>query len=142
CTFKVRLIYAIVGICFGIMAGTCYGIMFQNVSATSMAFVSSIFAATSFYIHLAYKKKWMNNWTDSKWKSLFYINLILFIIATAGMAACCILAGINHQGFTYDDLMGENLWMTAVWCFITAKWTGMSAYYARWYLAKVKAASL
>ncbi|GMT33455.1 hypothetical protein PFISCL1PPCAC_24752, partial [Pristionchus fissidentatus] len=139
CTLKVKIAFTILGISAGVMAGSWFAIGFHNISTSIMAFASAFFAALSLYMHWAYKKNWMIEWTDRRFKTIFYINVILFIFASAGMVVCMVIAGINHQGITYDELMGENLWMTSVWCFMTAKWTGMSAFYARSYNREVMA---
>ncbi|KAF8384042.1 hrg-1 [Pristionchus pacificus] len=139
CTPKVKMIIAAIGISAGLMAGTWFAIGYHNISTTIMAYASAFFASLSFYMHWAYKKNWMTTWKDSSLKTIFYITVILCIFSTVGMVVCMIVAGINHQGLTHDELMGENLWMTAVWCFMTAKWTGMTAYYARFYSREVMA---
>ncbi|GMR32549.1 hypothetical protein PMAYCL1PPCAC_02744, partial [Pristionchus mayeri] len=139
CTIKTKIFFAILGISAGLMAGSWFAIGYHNISTAIMAFTSAFFASLSLYMHWAYKKNWMVSWSESSFNAIFYINVILFIFSSAGMVVCMVIAGINHQGLTHDELMGENLWMTAVWCFMTAKWTGMSAYYARSYSSHLMA---
>ncbi|GMR59919.1 hypothetical protein PMAYCL1PPCAC_30114, partial [Pristionchus mayeri] len=133
CTPKVKIVYGSIGAVFGITAGIFYAIVFHNVSASTIAIISAVFALLYVYMHWAYKKNLIRTWPDAKIKSIFWINLLIFIVASVGMIACLVIAGINHQGLTYDDLHGENLWMTSGWCFITAKWSGMNSFYARSY---------
>ncbi|KAF8383637.1 hypothetical protein PRIPAC_72779 [Pristionchus pacificus] len=140
CTPKIKMIYMCCGVAFGVCAGAWYGIIFHMISATTVAFFSSIFAGIGVYIHVSSMKKWMITWSEAKFKMMFWINLIPFVLCCAGIIGSCVYAGIDHEGLTIDDLKDqENWWMTACWFFIAAKWSGMSAYYIRGYSAAIKA---
>uniref|UniRef100_A0A1I7SHX3 DUF418 domain-containing protein n=1 Tax=Bursaphelenchus xylophilus TaxID=6326 RepID=A0A1I7SHX3_BURXY len=71
---KVRLILAGIGIFCGILAGTCFWIMYGNVSATTLAYFSSVCAAFAFYTHWAYHKQWMLQWSSGKIKASIIIS--------------------------------------------------------------------
>lgn len=60
-------------------------------------------------------------------------DAIMCAAALTGMVGCLIAAGVKGQSISGDDLKGENLWMTAVWCWMTSKWTMMMAIYGRRY---------
>ncbi|CAD5225124.1 unnamed protein product [Bursaphelenchus xylophilus] len=130
---KVRLILAGIGIFCGILAGTCFWIMYGNVSATTLAYFSSVCAAFAFYTHWAYHKQWMLQWSSGKIKASIIINTILCVLALCGMIASLVIAGVKGQTIDHEGLQGENLWITAVWFWMTFKWTMMSAIYTRKY---------
>ncbi|CAJ0917045.1 unnamed protein product, partial [Mesorhabditis belari] len=137
CSVNVLLVISIIGISAGVMAGLMFGGEYHNWSTCTMAFISAIFASYVSYLHLAYKKNWMVTWEPAKYKLGFWIGLLVFIASFLGMIGCLIAAGIKKQGLTHDELMGENLWMTAVWCFMTAKWSSQTAVFSRRYSSAV-----
>lgn len=53
------------------------------------------------------------------------------------MVISLVIAGLKHQTLTHDGLMNTNWWIVAVWCWMTFKWTMMSAIYTRKYAKKV-----
>uniref|UniRef100_A0A914RSS5 Helicase ATP-binding domain-containing protein n=1 Tax=Parascaris equorum TaxID=6256 RepID=A0A914RSS5_PAREQ len=70
----------------------------------------------------------------------YHVSCICFVrcvtwcvLALAGMVICLTLAGVWRQSITHEGLMHENLWMTAVWCWMNSKWSMMSALYIRRY---------
>ncbi|TKR62831.1 hypothetical protein L596_026742 [Steinernema carpocapsae] len=137
CGMKIRIAWSILGISAGIMAGAVFAYRYHNISTTCMAFFSSLCATFLTYLHFAYHRGWATNWTPSKFKSIVVINATLCILALCGMIICLVIAGIKHQTLTNKGLQGENLWMTAVWCWMTFKWTMMSAVYGRKYASNV-----
>ncbi|KAK0426631.1 hypothetical protein QR680_009816 [Steinernema hermaphroditum] len=137
CGMKIRIAWAILGISAGIMAGSVFAARYHNWSTTAMAFFSSVCATYLTYLHFAYHRGWASNWMPSKFRAIVVINTTLCILAFCGMVACLIIAGVRHQTITAEGLQGENLWMTAVWCWMTFKWTMMSAVYARKYASNV-----
>uniref|UniRef100_A0A1I7RUH4 Ammonium_transp domain-containing protein n=1 Tax=Bursaphelenchus xylophilus TaxID=6326 RepID=A0A1I7RUH4_BURXY len=65
-------------------------------------------------------------------KTLFS-DTILCVLALCGMIASLVIAGVKGQTIDHEGLQGENLWITAVWFWMTFKWTMMSAIYTRKY---------
>ncbi|WKY15584.1 hypothetical protein Q1695_000788 [Nippostrongylus brasiliensis] len=133
CNIKVNIAIAILGISAGVMAGLCFAIQYQNWSATIMAFISGIAAAVLLHLHLAYLKGWMVDWPNARFVCLIWAGWVFFIIGLIGLTACLIDAGVRHQTLTEQGLKGENLWITAVWFFMMAKWTSLIALFARRY---------
>uniref|UniRef100_A0A915DU48 Heme transporter hrg1-A n=1 Tax=Ditylenchus dipsaci TaxID=166011 RepID=A0A915DU48_9BILA len=137
CSMKIRFIWAALGISAGLTAGISFAIMYQNYLATAIAFFSSVCASYLFYIHLAYFKSWMFDWTETRNKMIVLINTVICLIGLAGMIVSLVLAYLWGQGLTRDQLMGTNLWIVAVWCWMTFKWSMASAIYARQYSRKI-----
>lgn len=68
---------------------------------------------------------------------LSFQGLLVWIAALAGMVVCLVIAGVKGQNLTKEDLMHENLWITAVWCWMTFKWSMMIWWYSRIYSREV-----
>uniref|UniRef100_A0A0R3RYS0 7TM_GPCR_Srx domain-containing protein n=1 Tax=Elaeophora elaphi TaxID=1147741 RepID=A0A0R3RYS0_9BILA len=164
---KIRLLWPVIGIVCGIMAGLCFAIiyqpmgficdsaatlinmhennsymLFQNWSATVMAFMSSISALNLLLIHQKHIKGTLAMLSEVKIKFIFVINCILCVLCLAGVIVCLALAAIWHQNLTYKGLMNENLWITAVWFFMTFKWSMLSIWYIHRYSTQNVAAEL
>lgn len=133
CNIKVSIAIAILGISAGLLAGLCFAVQYQNWPATTMAFISAVAACALFYVHLAHYKRWNLDWSHSRFICFVWAGWTLFAIGMTGMTACLINAGVRHQTLTEEGLKGANLWITAVWFFMLAKWTSLIAVYARRY---------
>ncbi|GMR46898.1 hypothetical protein PMAYCL1PPCAC_17093, partial [Pristionchus mayeri] len=110
------------------------------VSASILACFSALLAALYSYINWAFKKTKLFTWSDAKIKWIFVTNLTITLIALAGMIACLVIAGVDHKKMKYSDLIGENLWITAILCFVTANWAGIISYQIRsycWWVFKI-----
>jgi len=133
CNINVRIAWAIIGISAGIMAGLVFAVQYHNISTTTLAFISSIFATLLTLFHFWYKKGKLAYWSKSKFAVVGYTCLLVWIAALAGMVVCMVVAGVKGQNITHEGLQGENLWMTAVWCWMTFKWSMMIWWYSRIY---------
>ncbi|KAI1731206.1 heme-transporter, endosomal/lysosomal, heme-responsive domain-containing protein [Ditylenchus destructor] len=142
CSMKIRFIWAALGISAGLTAGTMFAFMYQNWMATSIAFFSSLCATYLYYIHYAYYKSWMFDWSHRKLTLIVVINTVLCLIGLAGCIVAIILAIIRGETITHEGLMGNNLWIVSVWCWMTFKWTMASAIYARQYSRKIAEQSI
>lgn len=64
-------------------------------------------------------------------------DCILSVLCFVGVIVCLTLAAIWHQGLSHKDLKKENLWITAVWFFMTFKWFIFSVWYIHHYTSRV-----
>jgi len=131
---KIKIIWAILGVIAGLTASPTFFHMYQNYLAASLAVFSSFCAGYLVYTHWAYHKKWIIDWSTTRVKAVIAINAIICILGYSGMIVCLVVAGIRHQGILDK---GNNLWIAAVWCWMTGKWTMMSAIYTRRYVQNV-----
>ncbi|GMR38988.1 hypothetical protein PMAYCL1PPCAC_09183, partial [Pristionchus mayeri] len=98
--------------------------------------ISSLYS----YINWAFKKTKLLTRSDGKIEWIFMINLTITLLALIGMVACLLIAGVDHQKMSYADLIGENLWITAILCLVTANWAGIISYQIRsycWWVYKI-----
>ncbi|VDK76728.1 unnamed protein product [Litomosoides sigmodontis] len=133
---KVRLFWPMIGILSGIMAGLSFTIIYHNWSAAVMAFISSISAVNLLLIHRRHIMGTMLMLSESKVKFIFAINCILSILCFVGVIVCLTLAATWHQSLSPKDLKKENLWITAVWFFMTFKWFILSVWYIHRYTSQ------
>ncbi|CAB3410235.1 unnamed protein product [Caenorhabditis bovis] len=122
-SLKVQIWIAWLGVSAGIMAGTVFAIQFQNWPAVFMAYVSSAVATMVLHLHMAYKKTQMAGWSMTKLKCISTVGATLSIISFIAMIYCLVTAGVEGQTITPEGLKGPNLWITAVWFFMTFKWS-------------------
>ncbi|KAE9553301.1 hypothetical protein FO519_003467 [Halicephalobus sp. NKZ332] len=115
------------------MAGAVFAAQYGNYVAAILAFFSSVCAGFLLYLHISYYKKWFHEWSPQKITVVIVVNWILCALGITGMVICLVVAGIRHQSLSKEDLKGTNLWICAVWCWMTFKWTMMSAIYTRKY---------
>uniref|UniRef100_A0A914VB01 Uncharacterized protein n=1 Tax=Plectus sambesii TaxID=2011161 RepID=A0A914VB01_9BILA len=133
CSIRVRIIWAIIGISAGIMAGAVFGVQYHNYSATTLAFISSIFATLLMLLHIWYSKGKLSYWSKAKFSFVTISCLLVWIAALVGMVVCLVVAGVKGQNLTHEGLQHENFWITAVWCWMTFKWSMMIWWYSRIY---------
>lgn len=72
CSIRVRIAWAIIGISAGIMAGAVFGFRYHNISATTLAFISSIFATLLMLFHIWYHKGKLSYWSKAKFNFVGY----------------------------------------------------------------------
>ncbi|KAI6192187.1 Heme transporter HRG family-containing protein [Aphelenchoides bicaudatus] len=131
---RIKMIWAVVGILAGLTASPTFYHGYQNYAAASLAIFSSVCAAYLFYTHLAYHKQWFVNWSTTRVRVAVVLNALICVFAFIGMVVCLTVAGIRRQGILDK---GNNLWIAAVWCWMTWKWSMMSAIYTRRYAQNV-----
>uniref|UniRef100_A0A8R1E1B1 Heme transporter hrg-1 n=2 Tax=Caenorhabditis japonica TaxID=281687 RepID=A0A8R1E1B1_CAEJA len=134
-SLKVQIWIAWLGISAGIMAGTVFAIQYQNWIAVTMCFISSAFATLVLHLHMAYKKTQMAGWTSTKLKCIATVGATVSVITLIAMVYCLVVAGIEHQTIDREGLKGANLWIAAVWFFMTSKWSALTWRFARKYRA-------
>ncbi|KAI6172975.1 Heme transporter HRG family-containing protein [Aphelenchoides besseyi] len=140
CAMRVKIIWAILGITAGPVAGSMFWMQYHNYSAAIMAFFSSICASYLLYTHIAFHKSWIIDWSSTRIRVIIVVNTVLCVLAFASMIVCLTIAGIRR---TPIAAKGVNLWLTSVWLWMTFKlifdfiWTMMSALYTRRYAQNV-----
>uniref|UniRef100_A0A0N4ZWX5 Heme transporter hrg-1 n=1 Tax=Parastrongyloides trichosuri TaxID=131310 RepID=A0A0N4ZWX5_PARTI len=141
-SMKIQLIWAIVGISAGLMAGPIFEVRYQNHAVLIIALASSVAASFLFFVHWSYYKKYLWKWDRKKIQFIIYLNAILCALCLIGCVACLIIAGINGETLSTEGLKGNNRWMMAVWLWMNFKWTMMIAIYTRKYSQKISGALL
>uniref|UniRef100_A0A915AJ79 Heme transporter hrg-1 n=1 Tax=Parascaris univalens TaxID=6257 RepID=A0A915AJ79_PARUN len=139
---KIHIIWAVVGISAGITAAAVFGIEYHNWSTTTLALLSSVAATCLLCVHLRYRKGYFDYCSRRIIVLSFVASVTWCVLALAGMVICLTLAGVWRQSITHEGLMHENLWMTAVWCWMNSKWSMMSALYIRRYSSNANRESL
>lgn len=74
CSIRVRIVWAIIGISAGLMAGLVFAGHYQNWSAVTMAFISSGFAALVVLLHVWYSKGRLAYWSKLRFNVIIYIS--------------------------------------------------------------------
>uniref|UniRef100_A0A0K0EHS5 Heme transporter hrg-1 n=1 Tax=Strongyloides stercoralis TaxID=6248 RepID=A0A0K0EHS5_STRER len=136
-SMKIRLIWAVIGISAGLMAGPIFEVRYHNHAVLIIALASSIAASFLFYIHLSYHKRNIWNWNSKSIQLIIYLNTVLCVLFLLSCITCLVIASINKETLTTDGLKGNNRWMMAVWFWMNFKWTMMIAIYTRKYSQKI-----
>ncbi|KAI6221928.1 Heme transporter HRG family-containing protein [Aphelenchoides fujianensis] len=134
-SMKLKIGWAILGITAGPMAAGVFWAQWHNYPTALLALFSAFCAAYLLYTHIAFHKKWIVDWSPARIQAAIVINTALCVLAFIGFVVCLVVAGIRHTNVVAK---GENLWLAAVWCWMTFKWTMMSALYTRRYVQSVR----
>uniref|UniRef100_A0A1I7UQ91 Heme transporter hrg-1 n=1 Tax=Caenorhabditis tropicalis TaxID=1561998 RepID=A0A1I7UQ91_9PELO len=134
-SLKVQIWIAWLGVSAGVMAGTVFAIQYQNWIAVTMCFISSAFATVVLHLHMAFKKTQMAGWSSTRLRCLSAVGATVALLSFIAMIYCLVVAGLEHQTIDRQGLMGANLWIAAVWFFMTSKWSALTWRFARKYRA-------
>ncbi|XP_042230579.1 heme transporter hrg1-A-like [Homarus americanus] len=128
CCMYFNIITAILGVIGGWSAFGVFFFYFENRQAGMWAFVSGIFAATTLFIHILYKRHTLELWYTPE--NLLQIRLLGLLGSLSGLVGLSSYIGIavsHHEDLPSMNNIGTSHYFMAIWALLTFKW-GMSLF--------------
>ncbi|XP_045129484.1 heme transporter hrg1-A-like [Portunus trituberculatus] len=123
CCMYFNIISAVLGALAGLSAFVVFFFHFENRQAGMWAFVSGVFASTTLFIHILYKRHSLEMWyTPENLQQIRLLGFLGFIAGLAGMIAYLAIAASVHEDMPSMENISSNHYFMAIWAFLTLKW--------------------